>query len=50
MQNFDYMAPTCLVFGIDATLPKQEIAEKAIDATYAFFESINIKEILLASL
>lgn len=30
------------VFGIDATLPKQEIAEKAIDATYAFFESINI--------
>jgi alcohol dehydrogenase YqhD (iron-dependent ADH family) len=30
------------VFGIDATLSKQEIAEKAIDATYAFFESINI--------
>lgn len=30
------------VFGIDATLPKQEIAEKAIDATYAFFESIDI--------
>lgn len=30
------------IFGIDATLPKQEIAEKAIDATYAFFESINI--------
>ena len=30
------------VFGIDATLPKQEIAEKAIDATYRFFESINI--------
>ncbi len=30
------------VFGIDATLPKQEIAEKAIDATYTFFESINI--------
>ena len=30
------------VFGIDATLPKQEIAEKAIDSTYAFFESINI--------
>ena len=30
------------VFGIDATLPKQEIAEKAIEATYAFFESINI--------
>ena len=30
------------VFGIDATLPRQEIAEKAIDATYAFFESINI--------
>ena len=26
----------------DASLPKQEIAEKAIDATYAFFESINI--------
>ena len=30
------------VFGIDATLPQQEIAEKAIDATYKFFESINI--------
>lgn len=30
------------VFGIDASLLKQEIAEKAIDATYAFFESINI--------
>lgn len=30
------------VFGIDASLPKQEIAEKAIDATYKFFESINI--------
>jgi len=30
------------VFGIDASLPKQKIAEKAIDATYAFFESINI--------
>lgn len=30
------------VFGIDASLSKQEIAEKAIDATYAFFESINI--------
>ena len=30
------------VFGIDASLPKQEIAEKAIDATYEFFESINI--------
>ena len=30
------------VFGINATLPKQEIAEKAIDATYRFFESINI--------
>ena len=30
------------VFGIDASLPEQEIAEKAIDATYAFFESINI--------
>ena len=30
------------VFGIDATLPKQEIAEKAIDETYKFFESINI--------
>ncbi len=30
------------VFGIDVTLPKQKIAEKAIDATYAFFESINI--------
>ena len=30
------------VFAIDASLPKQEIAEKTIDATYAFFESINI--------
>ena len=30
------------VFGIDATLPKQEIADKAIDATYKFFESIDI--------
>ncbi len=30
------------VFGIDATLPKQDIAEKAIDETYKFFESINI--------
>ena len=30
------------VFGIDASLPKQEIGEKAIDATYKFFESINI--------
>ena len=30
------------VFGIDATLPIQEIAEKAIEDTYSFFESINI--------
>ena len=30
------------VFGIDAALPKQEIAEKAIEATYRFFESIGI--------
>lgn len=30
------------VFGIDASLSKQEIAEKAIDETYKFFESINI--------
>ena len=30
------------VFGIDASLPKQEIAERAIDETYRFFESINI--------
>ena len=30
------------VFGIDASLPKQEIAEKAIDATYHFFESLDI--------
>lgn len=30
------------VFGIDPALPKQEIAVKAIDATYEFFESINI--------
>ncbi len=30
------------VFGIDSTLPKEEIADKAIEATYAFFESIGI--------
>lgn len=30
------------VFGIDPALPKQEIAVKAIDATYEFFKSINI--------
>lgn len=30
------------VFGIDPSLPKQEIAEKAIDETYRFFESIKI--------
>lgn len=30
------------VFGIDSSLDKFEIAEKAIDATYKFFESINI--------
>ena len=30
------------VFGIDASLPKQEIAGKAIEATYRFFESIGI--------
>lgn len=30
------------VFGIDPTLPKQEIAKKAIDATYEFFQNINI--------
>ena len=30
------------VFGIDASLPQQEIAEKAIDETYRFFESIGI--------
>ena len=30
------------VFGIDASLSQQEIAERAIDATYRFFESINI--------
>ena len=30
------------VFGIDASLPEREIAETAIDATYAFFESIGI--------
>ena len=30
------------VFGIDATLPEREIAEKAIGATYAFFEEIGI--------
>lgn len=30
------------VFGIDASLPKQEIVEKAIEATCAFFESMNM--------
>ena len=30
------------VFGIDATLPPMEIANKAIEETYKFFESINI--------
>ena len=30
------------VFGIDSSLPAMEIAEKAIDATYAFFEGIGI--------
>ena len=30
------------VFGIDPSLPPFEIAEKAIDATYRFFESIGI--------
>lgn len=30
------------VFGIDPALPKQKIAKKAIDATYEFFQSINI--------
>ena len=30
------------VFGIDASLPDHEIALKAIDATYSFFESIGI--------
>ena len=30
------------VFGIDANLPGMEIAEKAIDATWRFFESIHI--------
>ena len=30
------------VFSIDASLPKQQIAEQAIDATYKFFESIGI--------
>ena len=30
------------VFGIDPTLDPREIAERAIDATYAFFESIGI--------
>ncbi len=30
------------VFGIDASLPEWEIAEKAIDATYKFFESIGM--------
>lgn len=30
------------VFGIDASLPKWEIAEKAIDATYKFYESIGM--------
>ncbi len=30
------------VFGIDPNLPEMEIAEKAINATYKFFESISI--------
>ena len=30
------------VFGIDSTLPKEEIADKAIEATYSFFENIGI--------
>ena len=30
------------VFGIDPNLPEMEIAEKAINATYEFFESISI--------
>ncbi|MBQ6063329.1 MAG: iron-containing alcohol dehydrogenase [Prevotella sp.] len=30
------------VFSIDASLPKQQIAEQAIDATYKFFKSIGI--------
>ncbi|MBR6267041.1 MAG: iron-containing alcohol dehydrogenase, partial [Selenomonadaceae bacterium] len=30
------------VFGIDSSLPPQEIAEKAIQATYDFFVSIGI--------
>ena len=30
------------VFGIDASLPQWEIAEKAIDATYKFYESIGM--------
>ena len=30
------------VFGIDASLPQMEIARKAIDATYKFFEGIGI--------
>lgn len=30
------------VFGIDASLPEWEIAEKAVDATYEFYESIGM--------
>ena len=30
------------VFGVDPSLSERDIAEKAIDATYAFFESIGI--------
>ncbi len=30
------------VFGIDGRLPKMEIAQKAIDSTYAFFQSIGM--------
>lgn len=30
------------IFGIDAKLPEAEIAEKTIDATYKFFESLGI--------
>ena len=30
------------IFGIDSSLDKYEIAHRAIDATYAFFESIGL--------
>lgn len=39
---YQYVEYGINVFGIDPTLPKTEIAEKAIDATEAFFKSLGI--------